>query len=70
MKANYVVIDYTDDNYEEYDSLSKVKEAIADMVDEEDEATIRQRLTDYDLMVIKGEVLEVEIEKSVRINIE
>jgi hypothetical protein len=70
MKANYVVIDYTDDNYEEYDTLARVKEAIADMVDEEDEATIRQRITDYDLMVIKGEVLEVEIAKSVRISIE
>jgi hypothetical protein len=70
MKSNYVVIDYTDDNYEEYSSIADVKDAIVGMVEEEDEKTIRQRLTDYDLMVIKGDVLEVEIEKSVRISIE
>jgi hypothetical protein len=70
MKANYVVIDYTDDNYEEYSSISDVKDAIVGMVEEEDEKTIRQRLTDYDLVVIKGDILEVEIEKSVRISIE
>jgi spore cortex formation protein SpoVR/YcgB (stage V sporulation) len=68
-KSNYIYINYPDDNYEEYDNLNEAKEELADLVDEKGAEEVETMLDDGDILIIQGEILEVEISKTVKVKI-
>jgi hypothetical protein len=68
-KTNYIYINYPDDNYEEYDNLNEAKEELGDLVNEKGIEKVETMLSDGDILIIQGEILEVDITKTVKVKI-
>ncbi len=68
-EADYVVIDYKADRYDEYDCLEDTEEAIQDLVSDYGITETRRKLEDYDILVVKGTVVEVELENKISVKV-
>lgn len=68
-ETDYVVIDYKADRYDEYECPEDVEEAIQELACEYGIKETRRKLEDYDILIVKGTVVEVELENEIKVKI-